>query len=192
MEHTKGATSLAVRIEALIAPQVRALGFELLELEYLSKGPNGGPMMRLFIDHIGADPLNPNSPKIGLEDCVTVDKGLDAFLESEEFTNTLPTSFTLEVSSPGVDRPIKRLPDFEKFKTLRAEIKTYRPITLEEMGNAKYFEHHKKQKNFLGVLLGVEGDKIVLEADKERILIPYSLVAKANLDLADSIVANVE
>lgn len=186
MEHTKGAGSLAFRLETLLAPQVRSLGYQLLDVEYATGGPEG-PVLRLFIDFVGADPTNPDSPKIGLEDCVKVDKGLDAFLESEEFANVLASRFTLEVSSPGLDRPLKQLEDFARFKSMKAEIKTYRPVTLEEMGNAKYFEHHQKQKNFLGVLIGVDGDKIVLEADRERITIPYPLVAKANLDIASSI-----
>lgn len=191
MEHIKGA-SLAVRLEALIAPQVRALGYDLLELEFLSKTPIGGPMIRLFIDHPGADPLDPNAVKIGLEDCVKVDHGLDAFFESAEFTSVYPSNFTLEVSSPGLDRPLKELPDFEKFKTQRAVINTYRPVTLEEMGNPDYFKHHQKQKNFLGVLLGIEGDRVVLEADKARITIPHALIAKAHLDIASTIAVDGE
>jgi ribosome maturation factor RimP len=191
MEHIKGA-SLAVRLEALIAPQVRALGYDLLELEYLSKSPIGGALVRLFIDHPGTDPLDPNAPKIGLEDCVKVDKGLDDFFESATFSAEFPTAFTLEVSSPGLDRPLKQLPDFEKFKTQRAQINTYRPVTAEEMGNPQYFKHHQKQKNFLGVLLGIEGDRIVLEADKERITIPYPLIAKAHLDIASTVAVDDE
>lgn len=187
MEHTKGAGSLAFRLEALLAPQVLALGYDLLDLEYQSKSPQGGPLLRIFIDFPGADPTDTSATKIGLEDCVKVDKGLDPFFESSEFSGVLPAGFTLEVSSPGLDRPLKQKKDFEKYKNLKAQIKTFRPISIEEMGNPKYFEHHQKQKNFLGILLGMEGDSVLLESDNEKIKIPFEVIAKANLDIASTI-----
>ncbi len=60
-------------------------------------------------------------------------------------------------------------------------------VTLEEMGNAKYFEHHQKQKNFFGILHGFAGGSVELETDNERFKIPLALVVKANLDITSQL-----
>ncbi|MGZ3657183.1 MAG: ribosome maturation factor RimP [Bdellovibrionota bacterium] len=161
----------------MVAPEVKRLGYELLDLEYLPRTNLGGPVMRLFID-------NPQGKGITFEDCVNVDHGLDPLFESPDFEQLLAETFTLEVSSPGLDRPLKKPSDFQKYAGKKVEVKTYRPITLEEMGNAKYFEHHQKQKNFFGILHGYAGDSVELETDNERFKIPFALITKANLDLA--------
>jgi len=180
IEMTKVPNSLVSRIEAIVSPQVKTLGYELLDLEYQARSPLGGPVLRLFIESLAGKPIS-------FEDCVTVDHGLDALFESPEFEAVLADTFTLEVSSPGLDRPLKKPDDFVKYEGQKAQIKTFRPLTEPEMGNSKYFEHHQKQKNFLGILKGYAGDSVELEADKERIKIPFALIAKANLDVASQI-----
>lgn len=172
--------SLLSRIEALIAPQVQTLGYELLDLEYQPRSNLGGPVLRLFIE-------NPKGVAITFEDCVAVDHGLDTLFESAEFEAVLTETFTLEVSSPGLDRPLKKPSDFLKYVGQRAEVKTYRPLTEEEMGNGKYYVHHQKQKNFFGVLKGYAGDSVELEADNQTFKIPFALITKANLDVASQI-----
>lgn len=177
METIKSTNSLVSKIELLLIPKVEELGYELLDVEYLPNTNVGGPVLRLFIE-------NPKGLPVGFEDCTTVDHGLDPVFESLEFDQLLPKGFTLEVSSPGVDRPLKKTSDFERYKGKYAMIKTYRALTLEDLGNAKYFEHHQKQKNFSGILLGYEKEAVLLEVDKEKIRIPFALIAKANLDAA--------
>lgn len=177
METIKSANSLASKIELLFAPQVANLGYELLSAEYLPNTNIGGAVIRLFIE-------NPKGTPIGFDDCVAVDHGLTPLIESSTFDQLLPNGFTLEVSSPGVDRPLKKVADFERYKGKKAVIKTYRALMLEDLGNAKYFEHHQKQKNFSGTLLGIEGAAVMLKVDKEKISIPFALIAKANLDEA--------
>ena len=177
---TNGPQSLASRIEALVSPQVRSLGYELLDLEYQARSPQGGALLRLFIE-------NPAGKPISFEDCVAVDHGLDTLFESPDFEAVLADTFTLEVSSPGLDRPLKKPSDFLKYVGQRVQVKTYRPLTEAEMGNSKYFEHHQKQKNFFGILHGYAGDSVELEADNERISIPFALVTKANLDVASQL-----
>ena len=176
----KGSKSLASRLEEMLAPEVRKLGYELLDLEYLPRTREGGPVMRLFID-------SSEGKGISFDDCAAVDHGLDPIFESPIFEEILPESFTLEVSSPGLDRPLKKPSDFVKHAGKKVEVKTYRPLTLEEMGNSKYFEHHQKQKNFAGVLHGYSGDSVELETDKERFKIPFALITKANLDVASQL-----
>jgi ribosome maturation factor RimP len=179
-EMANGPNSQLSPIEALVAPKVRSLGYDLLDLEYQARSPQGGPVLRLFIE-------NPEGKPISFEDCAAVDHGLDALFESPEFDAVVPDTFTLEVSSPGLDRPLKKPSDFLKYEGRKAQIKTYRPLTEAELGNSKYFEHHQKQKNFFGILKGYAGDSVELEADNERIKIPFALITKANLDVASQL-----
>ncbi len=172
--------SLANRLEDKIAPEVKRLGYELLDLEYLPRTNQGGAVIRLFIE-------SPEGKGISFEDCVTVDHGLDPLFESPDFEELLADTFTLEVSSPGLDRPLKKPTDFQKFAGKRVQIRTFRPLTEAEMGNARYFEHHQKQKNFFGTLHGYAGDSVELETDNERYKIPYALITKANLDIASQL-----
>ena len=172
--------SLTTRLEVLLSPPVAALGYELLDLEYQARSNLGGPVLRLFIERR-------DGKGVSFDDCVCVDHGLDSTFEQAEFESLLPEGFTLEVSSPGIDRPLKKPGDFEKYKGHKAQIKTFRPLTLEEMGNAKYFEHHQKQKNFIGTLRGFSQEAVAFEADKESFHIPFALIAKAHLDVASQL-----
>jgi ribosome maturation factor RimP len=175
--------SLASRLEELIAPEVKKLGYELLDLEYSPRSNQGGAVLRLFIENL-------ESKGVSFEDCVKVDHGLDPLFESQAFEDLLADTFTLEVSSPGLDRPLKKPSDFQKFAGWRALVKTFRPLTESEMGNGKYFEHHQKQKNFFGILHGYSGDSVEMETDNERFKIPYALITKANLDVASQLSAD--
>ncbi len=179
----KGPNSLVNRLDEMIAPEVKRLGYELLNLEYLPRTNLGGPVIRLFIE-------NPAGTGISFADCVAVDHGLDALFESPAFEELHPGTFDLEVSSPGLDRPLRKPSDFQKFAGKRALIKTFRPLTADEMGNGKYFEHHQKQKNFFGILLGYAGDSVELETDNERFKIPFALITNANLDIAAELTAD--
>lgn len=176
----RGPNSLANRLEDKIAPEVKRLGYELLDLEFLPRTNLGGAVIRLFIE-------SPEGKGISFQDCVAVDHGLDPLFESPDFEELLSETFTLEVSSPGLDRPLKKPTDFQKFVGKRAQIRTFRPLTENEMGNGKYFEHHQKQKNFFGILHGYIGDSVELETDNMRFKIPYSLITKANLDISSQL-----
>lgn len=177
---TNGPTSFASRLESLIAPEVKNLGYDLLDLEFQARTPHGGAVIRLFIE-------NPSGTPISFEDCVKVDHGLDPFFESPAFNETCSETFTLEVSSPGIDRPLKRPSDFSKHEGQKVQIKTFRPLTMEEMANSKYFEHHQKQKNFFGILRGFAGESVEMETDNERFKIPFALITKAHLDISSQL-----
>jgi ribosome maturation factor RimP len=177
---TNGPTSLAERLESIIAPAVKTLGYELLELEYQPRTAHGGALLRLFIESLSGNPIS-------FADCVTVDNGLDPLFESAEFIAVLTETFTLEVSSPGIDRPLRKPSDFSQHAGKRVQIRTHRALTAEEMANSKYFEHHQKQKNFFGILRGYSGEFVEMETDNERFKIPFALIAKAHLDLTSEL-----
>ena len=117
-------------------------------------------MLRVFIDHSNADP---DQDAIGIQDCVKVTKALDEPLDQfQEIEAMFKGSYELEVSSPGVDRPLRLQKDYERFSGREVRINIFRPLTNDEMGNAHYFEKNSKQKNFLGTLKGVQNGKVML------------------------------
>ena len=142
---------MAIDLEALIEKNVSKLGYELVDLEIV----NRGELLRLFID-------KPSS--ITIDDCVDVTNQLKHILTVEE-----DISFDrLEVSSPGTDRVIKKLKDFERFKGEKVKIKTRSPI--------------EERRNFKGILQGVEKDLILIEFNNALVRIELDNIEKARLD----------
>ena len=138
-------------IEALVEKNVSKLGYELVDFEII----NRGELLRIFID-------KPNS--ITIDDCVDVTNQLKHILSVED-----DISFDrLEVSSPGTDRVVKKLKDFERFKGEKIKIKTYSPI--------------EERKNFKGNLQGVKGDLILIEFNNIIVEIKLDNIEKARLD----------
>ncbi|MCO5143508.1 MAG: ribosome maturation factor RimP [Oligoflexia bacterium] len=167
-------------IEQLVSSYIQKLGYELVDLEFSPKSSHGSATLRLFIDSLSGTPIS-------FDDCATVDHQLDEVFTSPEFEQLVPEGFTLEVSSPGIDRPLKKPEDFVRFVGSPVLIKTVRALSLEEMGNAIYFEHHQKQKNFFGTLRSFKEEAIELETDGQRFFIPFSLVTKAQLDVSSKL-----
>jgi ribosome maturation factor RimP len=130
---------------------------EQIELVYVQyQREPGGRILRVYIDKPGG---------VGLNDCVHFSRQLsdilDVYLETE-------TSYSLEVSSPGTDRPLGRLQDFERFKGNMVKIKSARAID--------------GQKNFKGVLLGVMDENIKVQAhNNKNVEIPFADIVKARL-----------
>ena len=142
---------MAIDLEALIEKNVSKLGYELVDLEIV----NRGELLRIFID-------KPSS--ITIDDCVDVTNQLKHILTVEE-----DISFDrLEVSSPGTNRVIKKLKDFERFKGEKIKIKTRAPI--------------EERRNFAGILHGLEKDLILIEFNNTLVKIELDNIEKARLD----------
>ena len=130
---------------------VYKLGYELVDFEII----NRGELLRIFID-------KPSS--ITIDDCVDVTNQLKHILTVEE-----DISFDrLEVSSPGIDRVIKKLKDFERFKGKKIKIKTRSPI--------------EERKNFKGILQGTKEDLILIEFNNVLVEIKLDNIEKARLE----------
>ncbi len=140
-------------LEDLIAPVAEALGCELWGLEYLTQGQ--GILLRIYID---------KADGIALEDCEKVSRQVSAVMDVED---PISKEYTLEVSSPGMDRPLYKL---EHFATYAG--------SLVKLRLRIAFEGRRK---FSGLLKGVEGDEVVLEVDNEEYLLPFELIDKANI-----------
>jgi ribosome maturation factor RimP len=146
--------SLTTHLIELISPLVTPLGYEIVHLEVIQRQKT----LRLYIDHLDS------TAGIGIQDCVKVTKALDEPLDQMPDVDKAfgGGTYELEVSSPGIDRPLRSLRDFDKFKGREIRVHTFRPLTGEELGNADYQSKNPKQKNFLGTLQGVRGDKVVM------------------------------
>ena len=129
-------------------------GYELVDLEFRKE--NQSWVLRVFIDH-------PDG--IGLEDCEKMSKALSAILDEED---PIPQNYVLEVSSPGLDRPLKSDKDFELFKGYRIKLKTFSPF--------------EGKKQFNGSLVGLEEDQIVFLSEEEEKRIPRAQVSLVRLD----------
>ena len=145
----------------MVAEQMlSSLGMELVDLEYTRQGR--AMVLRLFIDKEGG---------ITLDDCAVVSRELSEVLDVEDI---IPDHYTLEVSSPGLDRPLKKVADYEKYKGRLVKIRTFEPLP-DDAGN--------KRKTFLGELKGLENGIVLMKLKEgQDAAIPFEKVAKANLD----------
>ncbi|HHU61864.1 MAG: ribosome maturation factor RimP [Bacillota bacterium] len=133
---------------------VESSEIELVDVEYVKE--QSGWILRVFLDKPGG---------IDLDDCSRVSEELDEKLDQED---PIPGAYSLEVSSPGLERPLKKASDYQRFAGKLANINTYKGI------------HGRKR--FKGLLKGLDGnDNILLEWEGETIKIPLELIAKANL-----------
>lgn len=124
-------------VKELVIPIVDKYSYELVDVEFLKEGSNW--YLRVFIDKPG---------KITVENCQTVSEELGAELDK---VDPIQKSYILEVSSPGIDRPLKSRRDFERYKGEIIEIRLFKPVD----GN----------KVFEGYLLGLDGDNIVIKLE---------------------------
>jgi len=153
------------RAEALVEPIVRAEGFELVELEYV-RDPAGW-VLRLFIDRPGRDPMAKEGG-IGLEECAKVSHAVETALEVEDL---VPQAYSLEVSSPGINRPLRRPEHFQKVVGKRVKVKTFGPVGTPP------------RKSFTGTLVQSSASDITLQVEGGGAFqIPFRDIAKANLD----------
>ncbi|RLB73634.1 MAG: ribosome maturation factor [Deltaproteobacteria bacterium] len=149
------------QIEKLIQPLLEDLGCELVDLEYQRE--QRGWVLRFFLDKVGG---------INLDDCAMASREISSLLDVE---NVISTAYSLEVSSPGIERPLKKPEDFKRFSGQLAKIKTLDSIDPDASG--------KNRKTFIGTLSGLEGDEIllILKNTTDAIRIPLQQIDKANL-----------
>lgn len=151
-------------LEQLVQPILDDFGLELVELEYKPEGR--GMALRIFIDKPGG---------VGLDDCVAVSREVEAVLEVED---PIRGAYRLEVSSPGLDRPLKKPADYERFAGQAVKIKTRELLDPDQRGHAR--------KTFSGRLLGCsDGQVRVEQVDKRGGVVAIDLhdIARANLDI---------
>ncbi len=147
-------TDLRDKVRTLAEPTIERLGFDLVAVEWLQDVR--GPILRLSIDRPGG---------ITAKDCSQVSRHVSQVLDEAD---PIEASYTLEVSSPGIDRPLQRRVDFQRFVGYRAKV--------------RLVEGHARRR-FTGVLKGLEGDLAKIEVDGQEHAFPVDAVEKANLVL---------
>ncbi len=150
-----GKGSVTESIEELVTPLINENRLELVDVEYKKEGKNW--FLRIFIDKEGG---------IMVDDCTRVSRQIEDLIEVEE---VVPSSYILEVSSPGLDRPLKKEEDFLRFRGKRAHVTTYTPI--------------HQQKNFKGTIQDFQKDVLFLQIDHQHVEIPKNQIAKARLEI---------
>lgn len=141
------------QLHDLIAPAVTALGYEMWGLEYLTHG--GETVLRVFID---------SENGINVDDCAAVSHQASAVLDVED---PISGEYNLEVSSPGMDRPLFTLDQFQRYSGEQVKIRLRAPF--------------EGRRNFSGRLVGVEADEVVVAVDEHEYLLPIELIDKANV-----------
>lgn len=137
----------------LFEPEISGLGYELLGLEM---GQNGrGSLLRVYID---------KEDGITLDDCVLVSQQLTGLLDVED---PIQGKYDLEVSSPGLDRPLFSLTHFERFTGATVKVKLHTKLN--------------ERRRIVGVIIAVENDNVLLDCDNEELVVPFSLIEQARL-----------
>ena len=148
------------QIRAVALPILDSMGIELVELEFRKEGP--GMVLRLFIDKPGG---------ILLDDCSAVSRELSEILDVEEI---IPVEYNLEVSSPGLNRPLTKPADYDRYVGKLVKVRTYEMVA-DAAGN--------RRKTFLGELVGLKDGIIHINLKEgQSAAIPLDKVAKANLE----------
>ncbi|MGB5440554.1 MAG: ribosome maturation factor RimP [Gammaproteobacteria bacterium] len=143
-----------LHIGELLEPGIRSLGYELVGVEYKRGGPGGG-LLRVYIDR---------EEGISADDCQKVSYQVSGVLDVED---PIPGHYTLEISSPGLDRMLFRLEDFERFAGHEVKLRVIYPI--------------EGRRKFKGRLLGLRDENVVIAQDDEEISLPFDQVEQARL-----------
>ncbi len=145
------------RAEQLLMPVIQANDFELVDVEYVKEA--GTRYLRAYIDKEGG---------ITIDDCELVSRAFGERLDAEDF---IEESYVLEVSSPGLGRPLKKEKDFARSIGKDVEVKLFKPLSKE-----------KKEKDFLGTLKSYDGTSVtIVQEDGEELTLERSAVALIRL-----------
>ena len=151
------------QIRAIAERVAAARGLEIWDIQ--SRRETGGHVVRVFIDRPG--PSASPDDSVSIEDCEQVNREIGTILDVED---PLPFAYTLEVSSPGLDRPLRGLDDYRRFSGRMAKV-----VVSEAVDNQKAFE---------GRLGGVEGDIVLLQGPNGRIhKLPMRLITRGRLEV---------
>lgn len=148
-----GARDVVAAVTPVAEALMKGLGLELVDVEYRREG--GGWVLRVFIDKPGG---------VTLDDCQAASRALGEKLDE---LDPIPTSYSLEVSSPGIERPLKRPEDYERFAGRLVHVRTFAP--------------YEGRRNWQGRLVGLAGGAVVLDTDAGQVAIPQDMVARAHL-----------
>lgn len=152
----------AAEVERLIAPAVEAMGYDIVRVQLA-----GGDRLKL---QIMAERRSDGG--MNVDDCAEISRAAAAILDVED---PIDSAYTLEVSSPGLDRPLTRLADFDRFAGFEAKVELMQP--------------RDGRRRFRGRLLGTRETEIVLACEDGEIALPFAEMQKAKLVITDDLIA---
>lgn len=152
----------AGQIEALIAPSLQAMGYEVVRVSF-----TGGrrPTLQIMAERRDGNAMT-------VEDCATVSHTVSALLD---VSDPIASAYVLEISSPGIDRPLVRRADYERFAGFEAKIELQRPMD--------------GRRRFRGKLMGLKDDSVQVLVGVETVSLPLPAIARAKLVLNDELIA---
>ena len=151
------------RVQRIIAPTISAMGYEVVRVQ-LSGGRR--PVLQVMAERTDGAPMT-------VDDCADISRTVSALLDVED---PIAGAYHLEVSSPGIDRPLTRLKDFERFAGHEARIETRALID--------------GRRRFKGVLRGVAGEVVRMETEDGAVTeLPFAGILRAKLVLTDALIA---
>lgn len=136
-----------------LSPRAEAEGVEIVTVEIV--GAKKAPTIRVFIDTPGG---------VGFDELASAQAWINAIMDE---LDPFPGAYSLEVSSPGIDRPLRTLEHFARFAGQTAVVKTSRPLD--------------GRSSFAGAIVSAEGDEVVLDVDGEHVVIPFDGIKRAHL-----------
>jgi ribosome maturation factor RimP len=152
------------QVRTLAARVAASHGLEIFDVELRREGRT--QVLRVFLDKPG--PSATAADSVSVDDCARVSEELSALLDVEEIVPV--DGYTLEVSSPGLDRPLRGADDYRRFAGRRAKVVLSAPID--------------RQTAFAGYLRGIEGDEVLFESEGGRLVrMPRGQIARARLDV---------
>lgn len=156
---------LVEKITQLIEPVLQDRGFELVRVSY--QGNDNNNTLQVMAEH-------KDGQNMTADDCESLSRALSAILDVEDI---IAGRYLLEVTSPGIDRPLVKLQDYDRFKGREAKIETLLPID--------------GRKRFKGLLKGVQDNQVLIDFEGNEIAIDFSAISKAKLVLTDELVAQL-
>jgi ribosome maturation factor RimP len=150
-------------IEAAIGPAIEAAGYSIVRVIFTGGGHR--PTLQIMAERADGRPMS-------VDDCATVSHTISALLD---VADPIAASYMLEISSPGLDRPLVKRQDFERFAGHEAKLELKEPID--------------GRRRFRGRLKGVEGEAVALEMDGAVLRLPLGGVSRAKLVLTDELIA---
>jgi ribosome maturation factor RimP len=159
----KGEASVVEAVRTVASRVAAGYGLEIFDVQFRREAP--GMVLRVQIDRPG--PAATAEDSVSVEDCAKVSRDLSAILDVED---AVPIAYTLEVSSPGLDRPLRRADDYRRFTGRRAK------VVMRERVDGQGF--------FRGRLGGVDGADVLIDGDDGRThRVPLNTITRANLEV---------
>lgn len=155
---------LEKRIADIIEPVIVDMGYELVRVKMTNV--NDEATLQIMVEH------KDDAKQISVDDCENVSNAVSAILDVED---PIASAYSLEVSSPGIDRPLTRLKDFVKYAGLEAKVELDDPLA--------------ERKRFRGRLDGVAGNDVLIHVDGVDYKVPFVSISRAKLVMNDDLIA---